>query len=86
MVDAPETVLRARRLAFDRAAHGEHVYAGVLPEAFVLDGDERVDEVGVDAVVGDPPRVAAIGRAGGAERNAVAVLDRHAEAGLARYE
>jgi hypothetical protein len=54
----------------------------VFPKAFVLDGDERVDEVGIDAVVDDPPRVASVGRAGRAQRDAVPVLDGDAETGV----
>jgi hypothetical protein len=51
----------------------------VVPEPLVLDGDECVDEIGVDAVVGDPSRVAAVGGAGGAERNAVTVFNGHSQ-------
>ena len=84
IVDAPETVFPARRLASERACSGEHVDAGMIPEALVLDGDERVDEVGIDAVVGDPPGVAAVRSACRAQRDAVAVLDRQAEGAIAR--
>ena len=54
IVEAPETYAPARRLALHRASDSAAVDARDAPRSVVLDGDERVDQVGVDAAVGDP--------------------------------